>query len=101
MDLIWSLWLSIFENAIYSTYFSDKPVSIYQESSMPLEFQTLWTYALKGKRVLVIHPFETSIRENYKLREKLFTNSKFLPEFELQVLKSVQSSAGNTVEFST
>lgn len=47
-----------------------------------------WSKALKGKRVLVIHPFEATIREQYTKRQKLFKNPDTLPEFELLTLKS-------------
>jgi hypothetical protein len=52
-----------------------------------------WTYALKGKRVLVIHPFEDSIRKQYTKREHLFDNPEVLPEFELLTIKAVQTIA--------
>ncbi len=48
-----------------------------------------WTYALKGKKVLVINPFDESIRKQYEKRELLFENKETLPEFELHTLKSV------------
>lgn len=50
-----------------------------------------WSAALSGKKVLIIHPFEKSIREQYKKREKLFPGSDILPEFELITLKAVQT----------
>lgn len=50
-----------------------------------------WTKYLKGKKVLVIHPFEKTIINQYKKRELLFKNPETLPEFELKTLKSVQS----------
>lgn len=53
-----------------------------------------WTKSLKGKKVLIIHPFEHSIREQYKKRELLFANPDILPEFELRTLKAVQTIAG-------
>ena len=53
-----------------------------------------WTAALKGKKVLVIHPFEDSIKEQYFKREKLFPGTDILPEFELKTLKAVQTIAG-------
>lgn len=55
-----------------------------------------WTYYLKGKKVLVVHPFKDEILGQYEKREMLFSNPKILPEFELQVLRSVQSIGGNT-----
>ena len=61
-----------------------------------------WSRALKGKRVLIIHPFENSIREQYKKREQIFPGTEVLPEFELLTLKAVQTVAGNKDErFST
>jgi hypothetical protein len=55
-----------------------------------------WTQHLQGRKVLVIHPFEATIRSQYQNhRKQLFTNPKALPEFELYTLKAVQSIAGN------
>lgn len=53
-----------------------------------------WTAALKGKKVLVIHPFKEAIERQYKKRELLFKNSNMLPEFDLTVIKAVQTIAG-------
>ena len=59
-------------------YYSDKP----------------WSAALKGKKVLVIHPFKASIEQQYQKRELLFENPDMLPEFELTVVQAVQTIAG-------
>lgn len=53
-----------------------------------------WTAALAGKKVLVIHPFERTIQEQYKKRELIFPNSEILPAFELKTLKAVQTLCG-------
>jgi hypothetical protein len=58
-----------------------------------------WGKALKGKRVLVIHPFEATIREQYTKREKLFKDPNTLPDFELLTLKAVQGLADSKVDF--
>lgn len=51
-----------------------------------------WTKALKGQRVLVVHPFAESIRKQYSKRELLFSNPDILPEFKsLTIIKAVQS----------
>ena len=50
-----------------------------------------WTWMLKGKKVLVIHPFAETIRSQYARRELLFPGRDVLPEFELITLKAVQS----------
>lgn len=60
----------------------------------PYYFDKPWTSSLKGKRVLVIHPFEKTIWSQYQRREKLFANPDILPEFELRTLKAVQTIAG-------
>ena len=62
-----------------------------------------WTYSLKGKKILVVHPFSETIESQYKnKKKKLFKNSEVLPEFaSLQTIKAVQSIAGNPVGFDT
>lgn len=51
-----------------------------------------WTKVLKGKKVLVVHPFAKSILSQYDRRDKLFDNPDTLPEFEsLRVIQAVQS----------
>jgi len=55
-----------------------------------------WTKELKGKKVLVVHPFAETIKSQYGRRNKLFANPDVLPEFKsLTVIKAVQSVAGN------
>ncbi|WP_051212880.1 hypothetical protein [Butyrivibrio fibrisolvens] len=56
-----------------------------------------WTWALEGKKVLVIHPFEKSIRSQYEKRKELFPENELLPEFELDVIKAVQT-VGDAVD---
>lgn len=57
---------------------------------------------LKGKKVLVVHPFAELMKKQYELkRESLFLNPMVLPEFgELTVIKAVQSLGGGNTEFS-
>lgn len=49
-----------------------------------------WTRCLKGKKVLVIHPFAKTIQSQYKKRKLLFNGKEILPEFELLTIKTVQ-----------
>ena len=58
----------------------------------PWRYEFPWSAALKGKKVLVIHPFEDSIQAQYLNREHLFPGTDILPEFELKTLKAVQTS---------
>ena len=58
-----------------------------------------WSAKLEGKKVLVIHPFEKSIRSQYARRELLFPGRNVLPEFKsLEIVKAVQTIAGNRDE---
>jgi len=62
----------------------------------PFWSQTPWTRYLRDKKVLVVHPFEETIRQQYAIRECLFDNKEILPSFELKTLKAVQSLGGNS-----
>ncbi len=53
-----------------------------------------WSKVLAGKKVLVIHPFEETIKSQFEKREKLFPGTDILPEFELKTIKAVQTIAG-------
>jgi len=59
-----------------------------------------WSRILKGKKVLVIHPFSQSIEKQYLKRDKLFLNKNILPEFNLETITAVQSIAGNDCGYS-
>lgn len=55
-----------------------------------------WTASLKGKTVLVVHPFAVSIRRQYGARNQLFNDPAVLPEFDLVTLLPPQTMCGNT-----
>ncbi len=57
-----------------------------------------WTWALEGKRVLVVHPFADQIQEQYLMHDKLFDNG-LLPKFTLLTLQAVQSLAGEKTPY--
>ena len=65
-----------------------------------LNMMDFWRYnkpftgALKGKKVLVVHPLADLIESQYKKRELLFDNPNVLPEFELKTFKAIQTVAG-------
>ena len=71
------------------------------EMLYPFFVERPWTRILKGKKVLVIHPFETTIKVQYAKRKCLFSNEDVLPKFELITLKAVQSLAGNNSQYAT
>lgn len=69
------------------------------ETLYPFFVERPWTRILKGKRVLVVHPFEQTIKQQYAKRNLLFDNTDVLPDFELITLKAVQTIAGNMTEY--
>lgn len=80
-------------------------VSRHASQALPCELLDLepyynavpWSGYLKGRRVLVIHPFAASIEQQYAtVRDKLFIDPQVLPEFKLLTLKSPQTLCGNT-----
>lgn len=60
----------------------------------PFDLPYPWSMQLQNKKVLVIHPFEKTIRKQYEKRENIFENQYVLPSFELLTLKAVQTAAG-------
>lgn len=54
-----------------------------------------WTEALGGRKVLVVSPFESTIRNQFRRREEIFENSKILPEFELLTVRAPQTKQAN------
>jgi hypothetical protein len=68
------------------------------EDLEPFFTQKPWTAALKGKKVLIVHPFENTIKEQFLLKDKLFDNG-LLPDFELITVKAVQTIAGEKSKF--
>jgi len=65
------------------------------EELSPIGRTDSWTKHLSGKNVLVIHPFANTIKSQFEKRERIFPNSGFLPDMELQVIRAVQSAGTN------
>lgn len=78
-----------------------KAMAVPLETAEPFHFKDPWSSVLKGKKVLVVHPFEESIRTQYGKRGLLFKDPSVLPDFELKIVKAVQSSAGAQSGFSS
>ena len=63
-----------------------------------LENITPWTHALKGKKVLIIHPFIESFKKQQQNNFQLFSDSKlFLEDQEFSYYKTFQTIAGNHI----
>lgn len=92
-------WFQPFEDYYLNTVFSKDMHLTYLHYIDPFRCpEAPWTAALKGKKVLVIHPQAKIIEQQYRKRELLFPGTEILPEFELQVQKAVQTNAGETDE---
>ena len=74
-------------------------VRVHLECMYPFWSERPWTLALQDKKVLVVHPFVETIKQQYSRRKLLFDDKRILPEFELICVKAVQSNAGNEVDF--
>ncbi len=92
VDLL-AMWHCYMEDYMITEYLPDAELT-YLVRIEPWRASNPWSKALQGKKVLVIHPFEESIRRQYKKRKQLFPNPDILPEFELITLKAVQTIAG-------
>lgn len=62
-----------------------------------------WSSALKGKRVLIVHPFAESIKKQYSRHKEIFSNKfeyeDILPDFDLFTIKAVQSLGGENGKY--
>jgi len=60
-----------------------------------------WSRSLTGKRVLVLHPFAQSIRNQFARRKKLFAGREVLPDFELLTFQVEQTLGGRSSRFAS
>lgn len=58
-----------------------------------------WSRILKGKKVLVVHPFSKTIESQYERHALLFPCTDVLPDFELKTVQAVQTIAGAKTEY--
>ena len=67
----------------------------------PLATQPNWAASLSGRRVCVVHPFAKSIEAQYARRREIFSDERYLPDFDLQVVRAVQGIGGLSEDFSS
>lgn len=97
---VFGVWYNLLEDyVIHNT--NPNALLVELEGLEPYRSDTPWSKALKGKKVLVVHPFEESIKKQFTIREKLFANRDVLPDFELITYKAVQTNAGADSEYAT
>jgi hypothetical protein len=93
VDILGS-WLK--EESFFDEQMDCKKVML--EDLEPFFVSNPWTKALEGKKVLIVHPFDESIKSQYLNRQNIFDNN-LLPDFELITLRAVQSVANESTNF--
>ncbi|MGG4491327.1 hypothetical protein [Metabacillus idriensis] len=97
IDLL-GVWYNEGESELFNQY-NSRGVITELKNLEPYYSSNPWSAALKGKNVLIIHPFAETIRDQYKNRQYIFDNKNILPEFNLITLKSVQTISNNKTGF--
>lgn len=87
-------WFHPFEDYYIKNFMPRDASLTYLTDLEPWSGSVHWSSALKGKKVLVIHPFSETIQQQYKNRKFIFGDSDILPEFQLITLQAVQTLAG-------
>lgn len=96
---VMGVWMLPFENYYLRKYGKENLMTTYLLDLEPWSSpENPWSASLRGKKVLIIHPFAETINEQYKKREMIFPGTNVLPEFELKTLKAVQTIAGEKDE---
>ena len=98
---ICGIWRYFMEDYMLDVYGKQASLSILEwlEPWRTENDEVPWTHSLKGKKVLVIHPFSESIRRQYyEKRQKIFSNryneDDILPPMNLITLTAIQSLGG-------
>lgn len=76
---------------------STQSIKIDCESLYSFRHNDFWSKSLTGKKVLVIYPFEETIKMQYEKRDLIWTGDAIgkLPDFELITYKPVWTLGGN------
>lgn len=87
------LWPPTIEESLVVQNFASKAKCFGLRFLEPFYFQNPWSESLEGKKVLIVHPFDEDIKQQYAKRELLWQHN-VLPKFELKTLKSKQTHGG-------
>lgn len=88
-------WNQPFEGYFIKCYMKKNVILTQLENLEPWYYPDApWSAALEGKKVLLIHPFTGTIKNQYRKQKLLFPKTDILPRFELQTLKAVQTYTG-------
>lgn len=83
-----AVWHNPHESRLLATY-APNSRRLELQSLEPYFFDSPWSAQLAGKRVLVVHPFEPSIRSQYARRTAVWSAAPdVLPAFDLEVIRS-------------
>lgn len=98
--------IDVLGSYLYGEYFFRKELEHAKKVNLngfyaPFFYKNPWTKALKGKKVLVIHPFDSEIQYQYKKREHIWNDPEILPEFTLITYKSIVSILGIQTPYNT
>lgn len=85
LDLI-AVWYNPYESNIVRNYATNAKLAELIALE-PYYHNDPWSRYLENKRVLVIHPFEESIRRQFEYRDKIWQDERCLPDFELDTIK--------------
>ncbi|MGG7213212.1 hypothetical protein ACQPUY_06285 [Clostridium nigeriense] len=90
-----AVWGVTAERNIYKKYCpTAKLINIM--SLEPFFYDNPWSSAIRGKKLLILHPFVETIKKQLINKEKLFKNDEVLPDFkEVSYIKAVQSLGGS------
>lgn len=88
------VWYNILEGYFTRKYTAPDTMLTHRKVMDFWNFDQPWTQALEGKKVLVIHPLDELIQQQYQKRESLFGGANVLPDFQLKTLRAVQTIAG-------
>ena len=97
---VFGVWYNLLEDYVIHQQSPDAKL-VELEGLEPYRSSKPWSRALKGKKVLIVHPFEESIRHQFAIKDKLFEDANVLPDFELITYKAIQTNAGGTCEYAT
>ncbi len=71
-----------------------QPKLIPMVSIEPYYYDNPWSMELKGKKLLVVHPFKKTIEKQFNRRTLLFERGVLPKELKLETIQAVQSNAG-------
>lgn len=97
---LFGVWYNLLED--YMIHYTAPTAELVElEALEPYRSSQPWSRALKGKKVLVVHPFKDSIEHQFLVKEKLFENQDVLPDFDLITYKAIQTNAGGKCDYPT